>query len=120
VIDINDENETERGEQCADRHDAMATVAIDQQANPRRDHPGGEQGEREAAHGKCHGPAALGRNERDCQHRWIEDRAPGENLRDAEHQDGAPGTGDDIAKRGHDERRREWDWSLARLTPASI
>ena len=31
----------------------------------------------------------------------IEDRAPGQDLRDAEHQDGAPGAGDKITESGH-------------------
>ena len=90
----------------ADRHDPMSAVAVDQQPDPRRREPGGEQRERKAAHGEGHRPAALGRDQRHGQDRRIEDRAPGKDLRDAEHQDGAPGTGDDFTKRGHDGTRR--------------
>src|SRR5262249_56523922 len=85
-------------------------------AQPRR-----EQRERKAAHGKGHRPAAFVRNQRHGQDRRIEDRAPSQNLGDAEHKDGAPRAGDGIGQRRHGgstagERRS----TPARPPPAAI
>ena len=66
--------------------------AVDRAADERRDQARGQQAERESAHGERQRPAALGRDQRHDQHRRIEDRAPGDDLRDAEHGHGAPRT----------------------------
>ena len=102
---IDEQGQAEGAEQRADRHDAMSTEAVDQEPDARRSEPRREQRERKAAHREGHRPAALGCDQRHRQDRRIEDRTPGEDLRDAEHQDGAPGAGNDIAKVGHRSRR---------------
>ena len=99
---------------------AMSAVPIDQQPHSGGSKPGGEQRQRKAAHGERHRPAALRRDQRDGQHRRIEDRAPGKDLRDAEHQDGAPGTGEDIAKVGHFGTLRVKGVEPSTLAPGSI
>ena len=99
---MDQQKQPEPGEQRADRHHAMPAMAVDQQADARGDEPGSEQREREPSHGKCHRPAVLGRDQRHGQHGWIEDRAPGDDLGYSEHQNGAPGAGNDIAEGGHD------------------
>ena len=63
----------------------MAAVAVDRAADERRDQARDQQAEREAAHGEGQRPAGLGRDQRHGQHRRIEDRAPGDDLRDAQH-----------------------------------
>src|SRR5271166_38695 len=68
----------------------------------RRYQAGHEQREREPAHGKGHRPSTLGCDQGDGEHGRIEERSPGEDLRDPEHEHGAPGPGDQIAKRKHD------------------
>ena len=50
-----------------------------------------------AAHGKGDRPAAFGGDQRQDQHRGVEDRAPGQNLGDAEHRHGAPRPDDEVA-----------------------
>ncbi len=118
---IDDQGETKRGEERADGHDPMSTVAVDQQAHAWRHEAGREQREREAAHGKAHRPAALVRDQRHGQDRRIEDCAPGQNLGDAEHEHGAPGAGDHIAQSGHDRSTvGEIDSTLSRPVPWSI
>jgi len=81
-------------------------MAVNQAADARRHQTCGEQRERKAAHGKAHRPAALVRDQRHGQDRRIEERAPGQNLGDAEHEHGAPGAGDHIAQSGHGGTRR--------------
>ena len=103
MLGIDERDKSERAEERAERHDAMAAVAVDQAPDPRRDQSRGQQRQRKSAHREGERQAALGRDQRHRQHRRIEDRAPGQDLRDAEHQDGAPGPGDDSAKRGHAE-----------------
>ena len=83
--------QAERADQRAAGHHDVAAVAVDRAADERRDQAGDQQAEREAAHGERQRPAALGRDQRHGQHRRIEDRAPGDDLRDAEHRHRAPG-----------------------------
>jgi hypothetical protein len=70
-------------------------------ARARRGEPGDQQAERKTAHGQGRRPAAVGRDQRNGEDRRIVDRTPGENLRELEHQDGAPGTGHKILESGH-------------------
>ena len=108
MLGMDEAEQAERAEERADRHHPMAAVAIDQPARRAGEtSPAVSSAEREAAHGEGHRPAALGRDQRHGQHRRIEDRAPGEDLGDAEHQDGAPGAGEDIAELWAWERARE-------------
>ena len=44
---------------------------------------------------------ALGRDQRDDQHRRVKNRAPGQNLGDTENRYGAPGAVDEVAGSGH-------------------
>jgi len=50
------------------------------QPDPRRDQSGGQQRQREPAHGEGDRPAALGGDQRHGEHGRIEDRAPGQDL----------------------------------------
>src|SRR5262249_15320182 len=121
MIGVDDQGETERGKQRADRHDTMSAVPVDQRSDARRNQPRREQGERKAAHGKGHRPAAFVSDQRHGQDRRIKDRAPGQNLGAAEHQDGAPRAGDDMGQRGHGgSTASERGSSLTRPAPASI
>jgi hypothetical protein len=79
----------------------MTTVAIDQGADRRGDEPGDEQARGKSAHRKGQRESALLRDQRNGQHRRIEDRSPGEDLRDAEDRDGTPGPGNEFAERRH-------------------
>ena len=87
MIGIHDQEQTQRAQKRADRHHPVSTVPIDQEPHLRRSEPGGEQRERKAAHGEGHRPAALGCDQRHGQHRRIENRAPGKDLGDPEHQE---------------------------------
>ena len=99
---IDERDQAERAQQGTNRHHTVATVSVDQPSGARRNEPRREQREREAAHRKGDRKVAVGRDQRHRQHRRIEDRAPGENLSDAENQHGASGAEEDIAQIGHD------------------
>src|SRR5262245_59999143 len=120
MIGVDEQGEAERGNERADRHDAMSAMPVDQRSDARRNYPRREQRERKATHGKGHRPAAFVSDQRHSQDRWIENRAPSQNLGDAEHEDGAPRAGDDIGQRRHGGSTRGNGGSLARLAPASI
>ena len=85
----------------AERHHAVAAVAIDQAADGRRDESCGQQPGREAAHREREGKSALRCDQRHRHDGRIEHRAPSQDLRDAEHGDGAPGADDEFAKGRH-------------------
>src|SRR5262249_31008837 len=56
---------------------------------------------RKSAHGERDGPSAIGCDQRNDQDRRVEDRAPGQNLRDAEHRHSAPRAVDKVTRRNH-------------------
>ena len=98
---ISERNKTGRASQRTERHHAMAAITVDEAADGRRDEPGREQPGRDAAHREGEGKPALGRNQRHGQHGRIEHRAPRQDLRDAEHRDGAPRAKNEFAESGH-------------------
>jgi hypothetical protein len=79
----------------------MTAEAIDRMTDVRRDEPGDQKPHGKSAHGERDGPSAIGRNQRNDQNRRVEDRAPGQNLRDAEHRHSAPRTVDKVTRRNH-------------------
>ncbi len=95
---MHDEEEAERADQRACGHGDVAAEAVDRAADVRRDEAGDQEPRREAAHGKGERPAALLGDQRQDQNRRVEDRAPGDDLRDAEHRHGAPRPGDEVAE----------------------
>src|ERR1700730_7330097 len=111
VLRMDERDKPERCEKRAERHHAMTAVPINEKPDARRYESRCEQREREPTHGKGRRPSALGRDQRDSEHRRIEDRSPGEDLRCAEHEHGAPGPGDYIVKREHE---REWKGATER------
>src|SRR5262249_54189012 len=84
----------------------MAAMAVNGAADERRHETAEEQAEREAAHGERDRPAAIGGDQRHGQHRRIEDRAPGEDLRDAEHRHRAPRADEEVTHTRH--RNSQW------------
>ncbi len=84
-----------------ERHHAMPAVAIDQGADGRRDKSRREQACGKSTHRKGQRKSALLRDQWKDQHRRVEDRAPGEDLRDAEDRNGTPGTDNKFAQRRH-------------------
>src|SRR5215218_2678832 len=84
----------------------MAAVAVDRSPNERRHQAPDQQADRESAHRESEGPAALRRNQWNCQHRRIEDRAPGKYLRDAQYRNCAPGTEPEVTRARHPSRGR--------------
>ena len=98
----------------------MPAEAIDRAPDVRRDQAGDQQPDREAAHGEGDRPAALGRDQRHDQHRRVEDRAPGQNLGDAEHRHGAPGAVDEVAASGHGAAGANDDCRVTSSTPARL
>jgi hypothetical protein len=103
---IDEQSETQRSKERTDGHDPVSAVPVDQPTDAGRHETRREQREREPAHGKAHRPAARIGDQRHGQDRRIKDRAPGKNLGDAEHENGAPGAGDQIAQGGHDGAQR--------------
>jgi hypothetical protein len=119
MVGINDQGETQRAEDRANRHDPMSAVAVDQATDARRNETRCKQRQRKAAHGKAHRPAALTSNQWHGQNRRIEDRTPGQNLGNAEHEDGAPGAGDHVTHDRHEGHGGREKATLARRTRAS-
>ena len=101
MIGVSDRDEAGRAQQRAAGHDDMAAAAVDCRADEGRGEPGDKQPEREAAHTEGDRPAVLGRDQRHGQHRRVEDRSPGCDLRDAQHRHRAPGTVNDLADTRH-------------------
>jgi hypothetical protein len=93
--------EPQRANERPAGHDDVAAVTIDQSAGGRRAKSRHQQSERKAAHGERERPAALGRDQRHHQHRWIKQRGPCQDLRDTENDDRAPGAENEIAKFWH-------------------
>ena len=79
----------------------MTAEAIDQMPDVRRDEPGDQKPHRKSAHGEGDGPSAIGGDQRNDQDRRVEDRAPGQDLRDAEHRHPAPRAVDKVTRRNH-------------------
>src|SRR5215475_5300565 len=79
----------------------MTPEAIDRMTDVRRHESGHQKPYRKCAHGERDGPSAIGCDQRNDQHRRVEDRAPGQNLRDAEHRHSAPGAVDKITRGNH-------------------
>ena len=94
-------HEAGRARERPERHHAMPAVAIDQRADGRRDKSRREQACGKSAHRKGERKSALLRDQRKDQHRRVEDRAPGKDLRDAEHRNGTPGTDNEFTKGWH-------------------
>ena len=87
----------ERTAKRAERHDPMAAMAIDQSSDGWRHEPCGEETDRKSGHRKGEGKSAFRCDQRQHQHRRIEDRAPRQDLRDAEHRNRAPGAEEEFA-----------------------
>jgi len=104
VLRKNEREKTCSTQKRADRHDAMAAISIYEHPDTRREQPCGEQRERESSHCERDRPTPLARNQRNGEHRWIEQCSPGEDLRHPEDEHGPPGSGDDITGSGHDLR----------------
>jgi hypothetical protein len=87
----------------------MTAMTVDQATDQWRHETRHEQREREAAHHEGYRPAAVRSDQRQGQDRRIEDRAPGQDLRDAEHRHGTPGAEDEVAdgRHGIDARPRD-------------
>src|SRR5262249_32002399 len=85
----------------ADGHDNMTPEAIDRMTDVRRHESGHQKPYRKSAHGERDGPSAIGCDQRNDQDRRVEDRAPGQNLRDAEHRHSAPRAVDKGTRRNH-------------------
>ena len=91
------QDQTKGSQQGADRHDPVPAMPIDQASDRRRNQPGDQQSQRKPSHGEARRPAVIRRDQRHGQHSRIEQRAPGQNLSDSEHQNGTPGTVQDVA-----------------------
>ena len=122
MFGIHQADQTERGQQRADRHHPMAAIAIDHAADGGRDDAADQQRQRDAGHGERQRPAALRCDQRDREHRRIEQRPPGDDLGHAEHEDGAPGTRDDGVKARHagTVARKERNPSTARCAQRAV
>ena len=94
-------DEPKGADQRSKRHHHVAAEPIDQRTDIAGNKSATEQADGKAGHGEGLRPAPIGRNQGDSQHRRVEQRAPGENLRDPEHGDGAPGTNDEVERAGH-------------------
>jgi hypothetical protein len=91
----------ERAEQRSRGHHHMPAMPVDQAADRRCAEAGDQEREREAAHRERERETPFRRDQRHQQHRRIEQRPPRQNLRDAEDDDGAPGTENEIVEFGH-------------------
>ena len=94
-------------DQRADRHDHMATEAINRAAHIAGAQAADEQSDGKSGHGEGRRPAVIGGDQRYRQHRWIKQGAPGQNLGNAEHAHGAPGTEVECARAWHERRSLE-------------
>ena len=68
-------------------------MPIDEKPHPRREQSRREQREREPGHAEGDRPSPLRRDQRNREYGRIEQCSPGQNLGNAKHKHGAPGSG---------------------------